>query len=285
MVKINLPDSDSQKKQIEECVEIIDKIDKEYLKNKNVSLDLSELKWILSCSALLLSSKIVELKNKGCKISLIPPEDISVANYLSSLGFPLGGGEPRDTFMPIHHFFRKAGENSTKIIETEMEGVFKVIEKNFPSGLITSVSYLIAEMADNIDQHSDFTQGSTMIQFYKKKGHVDICVLDNGITIPGAYEKNKVKFEDDCDALNKAIRGVSTREGEISRGKGLETSKNLVNNGLKGNFYILSRRCLYCAEYDNKPKSKLMEKSFKGTLICMRFKAPEKDLNIYRYIE
>ena len=139
-------------------------------------------------------------------------------------------------------------------------------------------------MSLTIDQHSKFTQGSVMVQFYNKKGYVDIAILDNGITIPGAYEKNKIEFKDDAEALDKALSGISTKIGELSRGKGLGTSKKLVTEGLKGDFYILSRKGLYWAE-SGKTGSKLLEKPLNGTLICMRFKAPGKDLNIYPYIE
>ncbi len=285
MVKVDLPSSDNPKKQIEGCVEIIEELNNECSKNNEIVLDLSELKWILSCSALLLSSKMVELKNKGYKISIIHPKDINVASYLDKLGFPLGGGKSKSTFMPIHHFFRKEVENSKGIIESEMEEVFKVIQQNFPKGLINGIFYLLAEMVDNIDQHSKFTQGSVMVQFYNKKGHIDIGILDNGITIPGAYEKNKIEFENDCDALYKALEGISTKVGETLRGKGLGTSKKLVNEGLKGDFYILSRNGLFWAEHGVKSGSKLLKTPLNGTLVCMRFEVPQKELNIYPYIE
>ncbi|MEK6836261.1 MAG: hypothetical protein AABX94_01185 [Nanoarchaeota archaeon] len=284
MVKVILSESDDQKKQIEECIKIIDEMSLEYSKDNKLVLDLSSLKWMLCCSALLLSGKIVELKNKGYKISIIPPEKSDVSNYLTQLGFPLGGGKSKDTFIPIHHFFIKEGEDSTKLIEKEIGEIFKIIEKNFPSGLINGVFYLVGEMADNVDQHSKFTQGSVMVQFYNKKGHIDIAILDNGITIPGAYEKNNLEFRDDSQALTKALSGISTKVGELGRGKGLGTSKKLVTEGLKGDFYILSRKGLYWAE-NGKTGSKLLEKPLNGTLICMRFKAPGKDLNIYPYIE
>ena len=248
-------------------------------------LDLSELRWILPCSALLLSSKVVELRNKGYKLSFVSPGDQGIVNYLAMVGFPFGGGKSKDTFIPIHHFSRKENEDSTKIVEAEMEEVFKVVENNFPSGLIGGILYLVAEMADNIDQHPNFTQGSILIQFYENKRHVDIGVFDNGITIPGVYEKNKVEFENDCDAISKALGGISTKEGEISRGKGLETSKKLVNMGLRGDFYISSRNCLYGSEYGKNLESKSLENPLKGTLIYMRFKAPKKSLNIYPYVE
>ena len=285
MIKIELPNSDNPLEQIEKCIEILNEIEVVALREKELVLDLSELRWILPCSDLLLSSKVIELQNRGYKISFVSPKDHSVVNYLAIVGFPFGGGKSKDTFMPIHHFSRKDNEDSTKIVEAEMEEVFKVVENNFPSGLVGGILYLVAEMADNIDQHSNFTQGSIMIQFYKNKGHVDIGIFDNGITIPGVYEKNKVEFENDCDAIRKALRGISTKEGEIGRGKGLGTSQKLVNMGLEGDFYILSRNCLYGSEYGKNPESKSLEKPLKGTLIYMRFKAPKKSLNIYPYLE
>ncbi len=285
MIKLNLTSSDKPITQIQECLEFIDKLNEASEKEKEIVIDMRNLKWILPCSALLISHKIKEIINKECKISFIEPNNQKVRDYLSIVGFPLGGGKPAITYMPIHHFSPQKENNSTRLIELEIKEVFDIVQKYFPSKLHNGIFYLLAELSDNIDQHSEFTLGSIMVQFYKNKGFVDIGVLDNGITIPGRYEKNSITFENDCDAIEKALKGISTKEGEVGRGKGLETSKRLVEEGLEGDFYVLSRKCLVSVEKGHVSDTKSVEKPLKGTLIYARFKVPKKALNIYEFIE
>ena len=161
----------------------------------------------------------------------------------------------------------------------------KIIREFFPEEPRNSIFYLLGELTDNIDQHSKYTVGSIMVQFYKGKGFIDIGVLDNGLTIPGVYEKNKIEFSDDENALSKALRGISTKEGEVGRGKGLETSKKLIIEGLDGDLYIISRKGIYVNKNKEKPTTKKTDHPSKGTLVYTRFKLPKKDLNIYDYVE
>ncbi|MBS3088406.1 hypothetical protein J4402_01355 [Candidatus Pacearchaeota archaeon] len=285
MISFILACSDDPLKQITECLDVTGRIEKECEKNSKITLDLSRLEWILPCSALILSNKISEVAGKGCAITFIKPEKPQVKNYLESVGFPLGGVGTNATYMPIHHFSRKKGEDSTKIIEKEMEEIYSVVEKNLPSELSSGIYYLLGELSDNIDQHSNFTIVSIMVQYYKKKGHIDIGVLDNGETIPGVFEKNGIKFERDEEAIKMALQGISTKEGEIGRGKGLITSKRLVQKGLNGEFFILSRKGFVKAVGEKTIFNELGGRSFKGTLIYMRFSDPRKGLNIYKYVE
>ena len=284
MIELKLTSCDNPEIQIEECLDFINKID-EVCKNKNeLTIDIKNLKWVLPCAALLISHKINELVNRGYKILFIEPSDENVKTYLSAVGFPLGEKKSRATYMPIHHFVKKADNHTAKVIETEMKEIFNIIRKYFPSELHDGIFYLLAELSDNVDQHSEFTVGSMMAQFYKNKGFIDLGVIDNGITIPGRYEKSKVEFENDCDALKKALRGISTKEGEIGRGKGLETSKRLIQKGLEGDFYILSRNAMMTIGKDKDDSVKIIKNPLNGTFLYIRFKLPKKTLNIYEYI-
>lgn len=280
-----LPDSDEPICQVKKCLDITEEIGEECLKQTEVTIDLSKLSWILPCSALILSSKINEVAKKGCKIKFIKPEKQQVQKYLESVGFPLGSERVGETYVPLHHFSKGEGEDSTCIIEKEMENIYNVVQTNLPSGLINGIYYLLGELSDNIDQHSDFTQASVMVQYYRGKGHIDIGILDNGKTIPGVFEENGLEFDKDKDALKMALRGISTREGEIGRGKGLRTSKQLVQSGLKGEFLILSRNGLVKTVGDKTTFEEIGGKSLKGTLVYMRFLDPRKSLNIYKYVE
>ena len=79
-----------------------------------------------------------------------------------------------------------------------------------------------------------------MAQYYPKKGVFDIGILDNGITIPGAFKAASVDFKDDCDAIKKAMEGTSTKTENLGRGWGLRTSKKLAIKGLNGEMHVYS---------------------------------------------
>ncbi len=278
-LKCNISNTDDPLKQIQECIEIINKIDEAELKNGEIlNLDFSDVEWILPCSALLLSNKIIE----ACKImdiEISPPKAKGVHDYLVRIGFPLGCCSEGNTFLPINHFNNKDNVNEQVLkISGHIEDK---IDKNFGF----SINYLLAELSDNIEQHSQFTQASIMTQYYSDKKYIDVGIFDNGITIPTLFEKKGLKFSDDCDAIKKAIEGVSTKE-EQGRGFGLKTSKNLVLEGLNGEMYIISKKGALILNPKNKEKSQeLMKKALKGTLIYMQFSAPKKGLNIIKYVE
>ncbi|MBU3912548.1 MAG: ATP-binding protein [Nanoarchaeota archaeon] len=278
-LKCNLSNTDSPLKQIQDCIGIMNEIDKAELKNGEIlNLDFSDVEWILPCSALLLSSKILE-SCRRISIKILPPNKKGVYEYLARIGFPLGCDIEGDTFLPINHFSNKdnVNENISKI----SKHIENKIDRNFGF----SVNYLLAELSDNIEQHSQFTQASIMTQYYSNKKCIDIGIFDNGITIPALFEKKGFRFSDDCDAIKKAIEGVSTKE-EQGRGFGLRTSKNLVLEGLNGEMYVLSRKgALILNPKDKEKNEELMEKALKGTLIYMRFSAPKKGLNIIEYVE
>ncbi|MFH1310791.1 MAG: ATP-binding protein [Nanoarchaeota archaeon] len=212
-------------------------------------------------------------------IKILPPKIKGVHNYLARIGFPLGCEVEGESFLPINHFSNK--DNVNEQISKISKHIRNKVDKNFGF----SVNYLLAELSDNIEQHSQFTQASIMTQYYSDKKYIDVGIFDNGITIPSLFEKKGVQFLDDCDAIKKAIEGVSTKE-EQGRGFGLRTSKNLVLEGLNGEMYILSRKGALVLNPKDKEKSQeLMKKALKGTLIYMRFSAPKKGLNIIKYVE
>ncbi|MCX6747177.1 MAG: ATP-binding protein [Candidatus Pacearchaeota archaeon] len=278
-IRCNISNTDNPLEQIQECIEIISNIDKTELKEKEIlNLDFSNVEWILPCSALLLSNKITELCKK-INLNILPPKKKKVNDYLIKIGFPLGCKVEGNTFLLINHF-----NNKDNINENVLK-ISKHIENNIDKNFGFSINYLLAELSDNIEQHSQFTQASIMTQYYPDKKYIDIGIFDNGVTIPGLFEKKDIKFTDDCDAIKKAMEGISTKE-ESGRGFGLKTSKKLVLEGLNGEINILSRKGAIILNPKNKEESqKLMKKELKGTLIYLRFGIPKKGLNIIKYLE
>ena len=106
------------------------------------------------------------------------------------------------------------------------------IEKKIPDEFGESIQYIIGELSDNIDDHSQFTYASLMAQYFPIKKLVDIGVLDNGITIPILFKENGIKFSKDSEALKKALAGeVTTKKGEDMRGYGLKSCKDISIKG------------------------------------------------------
>jgi hypothetical protein len=144
--------------------------------------------------------------------------------------------------------------------------------------------FLISEMLNNIFDHSNFKNAYILAQDYTTLNTIDISIMDDGISIPGNFEKSSFEFENDCDAIFQAINGKSSdilKNG--MRGTGLNSSINLVTNGNKGSFLVASREGLVFISGKN-TIFKEVEKGFlNGTLISFRLNKEKTD--IYPYME
>ncbi len=222
--------------------------------------------------------------NKGAKISYIPPENIKVKEWLSDIGFPLGKKKDGDTFISIKHFPNDLEKRNQ--VNKKANEVLKKIEKKIPNSFGDSIHYILGELADNMDEHSNFTFASIMAQYYPQKEYLDIAVLDNGITIPYNFEKNKINFSNDSEAIKKALYGeVTTKKKEKMRGFGLKSCKDISLEEIKGEIHIVSRKGviilkdnqkLHFHDFDDIP--------LEGTFLYFRLPTPKKKINIYPYL-
>ena len=143
-LKCNISNTDDPLKQIQECINIINEIDKVKLEEEGIlNLDFSDVEWILPCSALLLSNKIIEAC-KRINIKILPPKTKGVYDYLARIGFPLGCRLEGESFLPINHFSNK--DNVNEQISKISKHIGNKIDKNFGF----SVNYLLAELSDNL---------------------------------------------------------------------------------------------------------------------------------------
>lgn len=156
--------------------------------------------------------------------------------------------------------------------------------------------YVYNELITNIYDHTPFeegytNQGYTYAQEYPNKKELDVCIMDNGLSIPGKFEMCGIDFKDDCDAISQAINQISTAKDDVvslryERGSGLYTTLRLVIEGNGGSALIVSRNgCLHIGSKDNYKYYYLKNDNiFKGTLISLRFnKNPVQ--NFYKLIE
>lgn len=286
MIKVKLSKGDDPIQQIKESLKIVSEMKDVFSKRKEFTLDFSEVEWILPCSAIILSGRINEVSIKGAKINYIESKSSQVQDYLSKIGFPLGSKKEGDTFVPISHFQNNPLDKEQ--IEKEAGSLFDKISSKIPSAFgSNSVPYILSELADNIDQHSEFTFASLMAQYYPQKDYLDLAVLDNGVSIPFLFEKKNKKFVKDSDAIMKAISGeISTKEEEGLRGFGLRSCKKLSLEGFNGELHVVSRKGAILFKQKNKPEIYDFDKEIlEGTLLYFRLPIPKKEVPFFKLVE
>ncbi len=279
MVVCKIPNSDESLDQIVNCLKILSDLENEFNKNDESTLDMSSLEWICPFSSLILSSKISELHNlRKNSLNIIPPSKQVVTEHLDRIGFPLGDSNINGTHLPIRHFNKYPSKTCNKL--------FDFIDETFPHSLQGNcVKFLLSELVDNVDQHSEYTHGTIMAQFFPKKEIVDIGVIDNGISIPALFEKNNISFKEDAKAIESAMCGKSTKKEE-GRGFGLSSTNAIITEGLKGQCYMISRKGMLTTAPKNIRKVFIFEDVIhKGTIIYLRFPVPKERVNILPYIQ
>lgn len=163
--------------------------------------------------------------------------------------------------------------------------------KNEYGGLQTRF-HIFNELIGNIYNHTPLdknlaSQAHTLVQEYPNVQKLDICIMDDGISISGGFDLTNIGYDDECHAIEKAISGTSSiQDKDRSRGLGLRTTIKLVVEGNGGSILIVSGKgCLYIENEDNyKYKFLDNDSMFKGTLVSVRLNKNEVQ-NYYNFIE
>ena len=146
-----------------------------------------------------------------------------------------------------------------------------------------ALRYLVSELSDNIYQHSNFKNALLANQINPLKSMIEIAVFDNGVTIPGNFERHNIRFSD-LLCMTKAIEGLSTRE-PITRGYGLSSSTDILRQGLRGEVLLVSRgAAVFLTSRSYLTLSFGKKFMLNGTLISMRIKYPLRKVDIYDYV-
>lgn len=150
--------------------------------------------------------------------------------------------------------------------------------------------HVISELANNVYDHSRFenldVQSYILTKEHENFKKLDISIIDDGISIPGLFNKFNVDFEDDCHAIEKAITTFSTVSNEeFERGNGLRTIVRLIAEGNGGEILIVSRKgCLHISGDDYAYYLLDEQHTFNGTLVSIRLNKYEVQ-NIYGLLE
>lgn len=179
---------------------------------------------------------------------------------------------------------------SSKFEQQNINFIDKVMDNlNTEYGGNFVLRHILSELTYNIHEHAfennQKTDAAIAIQF-QSENKLEISIMDNGLSIPGRFDKSNVSFTDDCNAIEKAINNFSTAsENPYERGNGLWTTIRLVIEGNGGEILIISRNALlHITNEDYKYDLLDNGKFFNGTLISIRLNKFEVQ-NIYDLIE
>lgn len=221
-------------------------------------------------------------------LNLIKFEDMLTLTDRTELQLALSMYQHR-TYLPVCRF--DLANKDIDIMQSIMQGTIEK-QKNLDVRLKTPISYLLGELICNMQQHSKSKYGYMFSQYLSQKRSLYICLADTGITIYGNYANSR-KYdeflnENESNALRLAVTGKSTKnkQGLITRGFGISTNIDMITNGLKGGFFIMSGSAFYRNECGDEVYVDLSEPiQWGGTIILVRIPIDvPTDFNYLKYM-
>ncbi len=190
--------------------------------------------------------------------------NVRTADYCARV---LGKIPHTNTTLPFEELPKNMGED-------EFADFAENIRKRLLSNIYVepqSFEFLVTEVLNNIYDHSNFQKAYSMSQQYPASNVTDICLIDDGISIPGNFENAGFDFKDDAEAILGAINGTSTDIYETGfSGRGLNTSTQVATLGFKEHMLIASRRGVCYVDEIGANLYKIDEKFIKGTYVSIR---------------
>lgn len=262
----------------------------------DVTIDFSSTHFISPVFAL---SLIVYLTRCGKQVSFQ-----NIPDYLERIGFGNGGIKPDQmrhteflatlekyvskTYIPIIDFAAGRNSDAKEVVSSIAENMI-IQQLNIRSNVANGLKYMIDETLDNITEHSESDRGYIFAQAYPTKGFLDVCIADRGINLLGSYEKlpdNEIAT--DMEAIKAANRGLSSKNlpDAENRGFGIKTSKQMLIQGLDGQYLMISGSSLYIkSRYLDSFYSMPNGLRWNGTIVALRIPYHSDTFNYIDYIE
>jgi anti-sigma regulatory factor (Ser/Thr protein kinase) len=214
--------------------------------------------------------------------SIILPRNPDISNYIEiAKGQQTVQGQK--TYVPLTRLTRDPQEKEIVLARIlELGKDVEVVAKN-PDAF----SLIVYELVENIYEHSGFKVAYVLDQKYPRISKLEICFVDDGITIPGSFEKIGLRYEkqEHHKAIHDALNGLSSKKEE-GRGTGLTNVSRIVKEGFKGEMFLVSGfGAVYLAGSKEPVYYKLYEAtSFSGTLVSIRAPLTAGKINIYNVV-
>ena len=263
---------------------------------QEITLDFSDTRFISPVFAL---SIIVYLSRCGKCISFK-----NVPDYFERIGLVNGGIKPdmmrqteflaelekyaSKTYIPIIDFAAGRNSDAKEAVSSIVENMI-IRQLSIQSNVANGLKYMIDETLDNISEHSESDRGYIFAQAYPTKGFLDVCIADRGVSLLGSYEKlpgNEIVS--DMEAIKAANRGLSSKNlpDAENRGFGIRTSKQMLIQGLGGQYLMISGSSLYIKTRNiDSFYSMPQALRWNGTIVALRIPYHSASFNYIDYIE
>lgn len=193
------------------------------------------------------------------------------------------------TYLPICVFNPK-DKSSIRAQELIQEAVKRQIGHNNPVHRI--LSFLLGELIDNITDHSHSENGYLFCQRIPSENMLYVFICDTGHSIYASYAADdryaKMLDMEESSALKLALSGKSTknRPENENRGYGISKSREIIINGLGGEFFILSGGAFFRHDINGETLVDLPESiRWDGTVVLLKLPTIiPKGFNIYNHI-
>jgi len=263
---------------------------------QDVSIDFSDTRFISPVFAL---SLIVYLSRCGKQVSLK-----NITDYLERIEFGNGGIKPdtmrqteflaelekyaSKTYIPIINFAAGRNSDAKEAVSSIVENMI-IQQLSIQSNVANGLKYMIDEILDNITEHSESDRGYIFAQAYPTKGFLDVCIADRGVSLLGSYEKlPDNEISSDLEAIKAANRGLSSKNlpDAENRGFGIKTSKQMLIQGLGGQYLMISGSSLYIKTLNlDSFYSMPHGLRWNGTIVALRIPYHSSSFNYINYIE
>lgn len=171
-------------------------------------------------------------------------------------------------------FFKKLDFDNLTSYWEELSNSFPKIDSNI-------LFVLFYEIITNSLEYSRCKNFYVMGYNYPNSPFIDLCCIDDGISIPKSFEIAKIPSKTDSEAIFEAINGKSEKIFfEELASNGLNRLSNIITFGFKTELLIASRGGLCSLTSLGAKLYDIGDYSIQGTLIAMRFneKIKKEDL-------
>ena len=264
--------------------------------DSEVTIDFADTRFISPVFAL---SLIIYLSRCGRQLSFT-----NVPDYLERIGFSIGGIKPdtmrqteflaelekyaSKTYIPIINFAAGRNSDAKEAVSSIVENII-IQQLSIQSNVANGLKYMIDEILDNITEHSESDRGFIFAQAYPIKGFLDVCIADRGMSLLGSYEKlPDNEISSDIEAIKAANRGLSSKNlpDAENRGFGIRTSKQMLIQGLGGQYLMISGSSLYIKTLNlDSFYSMPHGLRWNGTIVALRIPYHSVSFNYINYIE
>ena len=263
---------------------------------EEVTVDFSQTQFT---SPVFVLSLIVYLAGCGRTVHFV-----NVPEYLKTIGLTSGGLKPdrmrrteflarmesyaSKTYIPVVDFSASVHDDEKDAISSVVENMI-IRQLSIRPNVANGIKYMIEETLDNITEHSKSERGYIFAQAYPKKGYLDVCIADRGVTLLGSYRKladNEIAT--DMEAIKAANRGISSKNlpDAENRGYGIRTSKSMLVEGLGGQYLMISGGALYFKRQGYDSFYRMPDGlRWNGTVVAMRIPYDSSQFNYIHYVE